>query len=259
MLINVKSNIYFFHFSFSGSKTSSGSGARDLSFREADVFMLCYKISDPATLFSALNFWCPEVRAVSPDAPIILVGCQSDLRGDRDVISGLAKSGRAPVSSDQALSFSRQISAVIYAFSNFGIRGCGTCFNGKNCAKIQNVPLQSSLHPLSRGFIEEAEIFRISRRFSWTKWGARNWCATHHGAFRTFLGALSIFGRKKTLKFRSAPCNAPYRSSHAQFKQLVPVCKLELGKISSSKQHFDPIIYELFMRFRCQQNSEIAA
>ena len=85
-----------------------------MSFREADVFMLCYKISDPATLFSALNFWCPEVRAVSPDAPIILVGCQSDLRGDRDVISGLAKSGRAPVSSDQALSFSRQISAVIY-------------------------------------------------------------------------------------------------------------------------------------------------
>jgi len=76
--------------------------------------MLCYKISDPASLFAALNFWCPEIRSVSPDTPIILVGCQSDLRSDRDVISGLAKSGRAPVSSDQALSFSRQISAVIY-------------------------------------------------------------------------------------------------------------------------------------------------
>jgi GTPase SAR1 family protein len=108
----MKINIILFF--ISGSRTSSGSGARDLAFREADVFMLCYKISDPASLFSALNFWCPEVRAVSPDAPIILVGCQSDLRGDRDVISGLAKSGRAPVSSDQALSFSRQISAVIY-------------------------------------------------------------------------------------------------------------------------------------------------
>ena len=101
-------------FSILGNRTSSGSGARDLAFREADVFMLCYKISDPASLFAALNFWCPEVRSVSPDAPIILVGCQSDLRSDRDVISGLAKSGRAPVSSDQALSFSRQISAVIY-------------------------------------------------------------------------------------------------------------------------------------------------
>ena len=101
-------------FFLTGSRTSSGSGARDLAFREADVFMLCYKISDPASLFSALNFWCPEIRSVSPDAPIILVGCQSDLRSDRDVISGLAKSGRAPVSSDQALSFSRQISAVIY-------------------------------------------------------------------------------------------------------------------------------------------------
>jgi Ras-related C3 botulinum toxin substrate 1 len=49
-------------------------------FQRADIFLLCYKISDPATLFSALNFWCPEIRGHAPSTPIILVGCQSDMR-----------------------------------------------------------------------------------------------------------------------------------------------------------------------------------
>ena len=49
-------------------------------FQSADVFLLCYRISDPASLFSAINFWCPEIRCYAPTTPIILVGCQSDLR-----------------------------------------------------------------------------------------------------------------------------------------------------------------------------------
>ena len=97
-----------------GSHSSTHSAARDLAYRDADVFLLCYKISDPTTLFSALNFWCPEVRAVAPATPVVLVGCQSDLRTDRDRLSALAKAGKAPVSSEQALSFSQQIGAAMY-------------------------------------------------------------------------------------------------------------------------------------------------
>lgn len=97
-----------------GSRSSAHSEARDLAYHEADVFLLCYKISDPTTLFSALNYWCPEVRAVSPSTPIVLVGCQSDTRNARDALSALAKSGKAPVSSEQALSMSQQIGAAVY-------------------------------------------------------------------------------------------------------------------------------------------------
>ena len=46
--------------------------------------------------------------------PIVLVGVQADLRGDRSAIHHLAKQGRSPVSQDQARSFSRQIDAVSY-------------------------------------------------------------------------------------------------------------------------------------------------
>jgi len=88
--------------------------SRALAYREADVFLLCYKISEPSSLFNALNHWCPELRSVSPNTPIILVGCQSDLRTDREVLRGLAKQGRAPISSQQALTFSQQINAQMY-------------------------------------------------------------------------------------------------------------------------------------------------
>ena len=97
-----------------GSHSTSHQTSRGLAFRDADVFLLCYKISDPNTLFSALNFWCPEIRAESPSTPIILVGCQSDTRSDRDLLHYLSKQGKAPVSSDQALSFSQQIGALMY-------------------------------------------------------------------------------------------------------------------------------------------------
>ena len=99
---------------FAGSHSFAHGEARDLAYLEADVFLLCYKISDPTTLFSALNFWCPEVRAVSPSTPIVLVGCQSDTRNAREALAALAKSGKAPVSSEQALSMSQQIGAAVY-------------------------------------------------------------------------------------------------------------------------------------------------
>jgi small GTP-binding protein len=97
----------------SGSQSSSSS--KSLAYREADVFLLCYKISDPSTLFSALNYWCPEIRHHSSySVPIILVGCGSDLRTDRDVLSSLSRRGKAPVSIDQALSFCQRIGGVTY-------------------------------------------------------------------------------------------------------------------------------------------------
>lgn len=104
----IKNNIT----NFSGSHAVTSS--RALAYRDADVFLLCFKISEPSSLFNAINHWCPEVRSVAPATPIILVGCQSDLRKNRDVLANLAKQGRAPISPDQALTFSQQINAMMY-------------------------------------------------------------------------------------------------------------------------------------------------
>ena len=53
---------------------------RPLSYQEADVFLLCYKISDPISLYNVKNKWIRELRQHRPDVPVILCGCQSDLR-----------------------------------------------------------------------------------------------------------------------------------------------------------------------------------
>eukprot|EP00093_Oithona_nana_P004500 04500.XXX_4285_356_1 [CDS] Oithona nana genome sequencing. len=90
------------------------SSSRAMAYREADVFLLCYKITEPSSLFNALNHWCPEMRAVAPSTPIILVGCQSDLRQNREILFNLSKQGRAPISPEQALTFSQQINALMY-------------------------------------------------------------------------------------------------------------------------------------------------
>merc|ERR1719508_93033 len=54
--------------------------------------------------------WAPSL----PPAPLLLVGCQADLRNDRMILSSLGRQGKYPVSANQALSFSRQVEAVMY-------------------------------------------------------------------------------------------------------------------------------------------------
>ena len=101
---------------------------RALACREADVLLLCYRISDPASLFNAINHWVPELQLHAPTTPILLVGCQSDMRTDPATIQALAKVGRSPVSAQQALSMSQQMQAVMYVetSSRVSARGVAT-------------------------------------------------------------------------------------------------------------------------------------
>ena len=62
------------HFSFLGSPAYDS--VRPLSYQEADVFLLCYKISDPISLYNVKNKWIRELRKHRPDVPVILCGCQ---------------------------------------------------------------------------------------------------------------------------------------------------------------------------------------
>lgn len=42
---------------------------RPLSYAEADVFLLCFKITDVASFNSISEHWLPEIRAVAPNVP----------------------------------------------------------------------------------------------------------------------------------------------------------------------------------------------
>ncbi|KAL7073560.1 hypothetical protein ACQ4LE_007290 [Meloidogyne hapla] len=53
---------------------------RPLGYADASVFLLCFNVAKISTLRSATQRWLPEIRALAPSAPIILVGTQSDQR-----------------------------------------------------------------------------------------------------------------------------------------------------------------------------------
>ncbi len=63
---------------------------RSLSYQEADVFLLCFKLSDPISLHNARVKWAREIRQFRPDAPIVLCGCQGDIVSKADAEKALA-------------------------------------------------------------------------------------------------------------------------------------------------------------------------
>lgn len=50
-----------------------------LPFR-SDVVVLCFSIANPNSLYHVKTMWYPEIKHFCPRAPVILVGCQLDLR-----------------------------------------------------------------------------------------------------------------------------------------------------------------------------------
>ena len=118
------------------------------------MFLLCYKISDPSTLFSALNFWVPEIRLhTNYTIPIVLVGCASDLRTNREVLSSLSKQGKAPVSTDQALSICQRIGGVTYVETSVkaSARAAISAFEVAGLASMGKITLPNQNLAISKG------------------------------------------------------------------------------------------------------------
>lgn len=51
-----------------------------LSVLRSDVVVLCFSIANPNSLHHVKTMWYPEIKHFCPRAPVILVGCQLDLR-----------------------------------------------------------------------------------------------------------------------------------------------------------------------------------
>ncbi|KAG8182413.1 hypothetical protein JTE90_018301 [Oedothorax gibbosus] len=107
---------YRIHFTlWDTSGSSAYDTVRPLSFKDANVFLLCFSIGCPDTLDSTIHKWYAEIQQHgSKNVPIILCGCQNDLRSDPDILCELEKVKQAPVTAEQALGVSRQIQATTY-------------------------------------------------------------------------------------------------------------------------------------------------
>lgn len=87
---------------------------RPLCYPETNVFMLCFSVVCPTSFHNVIDKWAPEIRTHCPDAPIILVGTQCDLRNDVKVLIELAHYNEKPVTEAEAKKLSEEIGAIDY-------------------------------------------------------------------------------------------------------------------------------------------------
>ncbi|TRY56803.1 hypothetical protein DNTS_005473 [Danionella cerebrum] len=77
-----------------------------LSFLQdrSDVVVLCFSIANPNSLSHVKSMWYPEIKHFCPRAPVILVGCQLDLRyADLDAVNRARRPLARPIKANEIL------------------------------------------------------------------------------------------------------------------------------------------------------------
>ncbi|KAI9357642.1 P-loop containing nucleoside triphosphate hydrolase protein [Zopfochytrium polystomum] len=87
---------------------------RPLSYDGSHVILICFSVDSPDSLENVEEKWIGEVRHYCPRRPVILVGCKKDLRHDAQVIEGLRRSGKSPVTFEQGQAVAAKIGAHRY-------------------------------------------------------------------------------------------------------------------------------------------------
>lgn len=87
---------------------------RCLCYHQVDVFILCFSVVNPVSFHNITSKWIPQIRAFSPASPIILVGTQSDLRYDVNILINLNQLRVKPVVISQARGLAGRIRAHDY-------------------------------------------------------------------------------------------------------------------------------------------------
>ncbi|KAG8560532.1 hypothetical protein GDO81_015021 [Engystomops pustulosus] len=87
---------------------------RSLCYPETDVFLVCFSVVNPSSFQNVTEKWIPEIRTHSPHTPVVLVGTQTDLRDDVNVLINLNRCRVRPVSESQAQGVAQKIRAQTY-------------------------------------------------------------------------------------------------------------------------------------------------
>ncbi|KAF3849132.1 hypothetical protein F7725_015629 [Dissostichus mawsoni] len=74
---------------------------RPLSYQEADLILVCFDVTNPTSYENVLIKWHPEVKHFCRDTPVILIGCKTDLRKDKECSRKLKAMNQEPVTYTQ--------------------------------------------------------------------------------------------------------------------------------------------------------------
>ncbi|KAJ7204728.1 P-loop containing nucleoside triphosphate hydrolase protein [Mycena pura] len=87
---------------------------RPLSYPQTDVFIICFRVTTPASFENVREKWCPEVNHYCPEVPYILVATQIDTRDDLEVTDRLASQKQRPITTAQGERLALEMGAIKY-------------------------------------------------------------------------------------------------------------------------------------------------
>lgn len=87
---------------------------RPLSYKNADVFIICFSIDYPDSFENVKLKWIHEIAHHCPKVPFILVGCKIDLRDDKNKLKRLHLKDKNPISFTEGFVMSKEIKARKY-------------------------------------------------------------------------------------------------------------------------------------------------
>ncbi|XP_041666397.1 rho-related GTP-binding protein RhoF isoform X2 [Cheilinus undulatus] len=87
---------------------------RPLSYQEANLVLVCFDVTNPTSFENVMIKWYPEVRHFCRDIPVILIGCKTDLRKDKECSRKLKAMDLAPITYSQGEETRQQMNAELY-------------------------------------------------------------------------------------------------------------------------------------------------
>ncbi|KAM4709034.1 rho-related GTP-binding protein RhoF [Discoglossus pictus] len=87
---------------------------RPLSYQDVNLVLICYDVTNPTSFDNVLIKWYPEVHHFCRGVPIILIGCKTDLRKDKERLRKLKTSQQEPITYFQGEATCKNIQAEEY-------------------------------------------------------------------------------------------------------------------------------------------------
>ncbi|GAM17314.1 hypothetical protein SAMD00019534_004890 [Acytostelium subglobosum LB1] len=80
-----------------------------------DIFLMCYSVVNPPSYLNVFDKWLPEINHYTKNVPIVLVGTQTDLREDAEVLKSLEEKEMKPITYEEGLVMMRKIGARAFS------------------------------------------------------------------------------------------------------------------------------------------------
>ncbi|XP_039361239.1 rho-related GTP-binding protein RhoF isoform X2 [Mauremys reevesii] len=87
---------------------------RPLSYQNTNMVLICYDVMNPTSYDNVLIKWYPEVSHFCRGVPLILIGCKTDLRKDKEHLRKLMSSEQEPITYNQGEAACQQMKAQAY-------------------------------------------------------------------------------------------------------------------------------------------------